>query len=75
MSVLDRISIDPTVRFGKPRVRETRITVGDVLGYLASGTPEDQLLKEFPQLTRDDIRACLAYAAERERRTWGIPAA
>ena len=75
MSLLDRISIDPTVRFGKPRVRETRITVGDVLGYLASGTPEDQLLKEFPQLTRDDIRACLAYAAERERRTWGIPAA
>ena len=75
MSLLDRISIDPTVRFGKPCVRETRITVGDVLGYLASGTPEDQLLKEFPQLTQDDIRACLAYAAERERRTWGIPAA
>ena len=75
MSLLDRISIDSAVRFGKPCVRGTRITVGDVLGYLAGGTPEDQLLKEFPQLTRDDLRACLAYAAERERRTLGIPAA
>ncbi len=75
MSLLDRISIDPAVRFGKPCVRGTRITVGDVLGYLAGGMSEDQLLKEFPQLTREDIRGCLAYAAERERRTLGIPAA
>ena len=75
MSALDRISIDPTVRFGKPCVRGTRIAVGDVLGYLASGMSEDQLLADFPQLTREDIRACLAYAAERERRTLGIPAA
>ena len=75
MSLLDRISIDPAVRFGKPCVRGTRITVGDVLGYLAGGMSEDQLLKEFPQLAREDIRACLAYAAERERRTLGIPAA
>lgn len=75
MSVLDRISIDPAVRFGKPCVRGTRITVGDILGYLAGGMSEDELLTDFPQLTREDIRACLAYAAERERRTLGTPAA
>lgn len=75
MSLLDRISIDSAVRFGKPCIRGTRITVGDILGYLAGGMSEEQLLTEFPQLTREDIRACLAYAAERERRTMGIPAA
>lgn len=75
MSVLDRITIDPSVRFGKPCIRGTRITVGDVLGYLAAGMSEDQILSDFPQLTREDIRACLAYAAERERRTLGVPAA
>lgn len=75
MNLIDRISIDPAIRFGKPCVRGTRITVGDVLGYLAGGMSEDQLLVDFPQLTRDDIRACMAYAAERERRTMGIPAA
>ena len=75
MNLLEHITVDPEVRFGKPCVRGTRITVGDVLGYLASGMSERQLLDEFPQLTRDHIRACLAYAAERERRTLGIPAA
>jgi uncharacterized protein (DUF433 family) len=75
MNLLEHITVDPEVRFGKPCVRGTRITVGDVLGYLASGMSEQQLLDEFPQLTRDHIRACLAYAAERERRTLGIPAA
>ena len=75
MNLLEHITLDPEVRFGKPCVRGTRITVGDVLGYLASGVSEQQLLDEFPQLTRDHIRACLAYAAERERRTVGIPAA
>lgn len=74
MSALDRITVDPTVRFGKPCVRGTRITVGDVLGYLAGGMSEGELLVDFPQLTLDDIRACLAYAAEREHRTIGIPA-
>ena len=49
--------------------------VGDVLGYLAGGMSEEQLLAEFPQLSPDDVRACLAYAAERERRTVGVPAA
>ena len=75
MSLLERISVDPAVRFGKPCVRGTRISVGDVLEYLASGMSEDQLLKEFPQLAREDIRACLVYAAERERRTLAIPVA
>ncbi len=64
----ERIVLDPAVRFGKPTVRGTRITVGDVLGYLAGGVSEDQLLADFPQLAREDIRACLAFAAERERR-------
>ena len=75
MNLLDRISVDPTIRFGKPCVRGTRITVGDILGYLAGGMSEDKVLSDFPQVTRDDIRACLAYAAERERRALSIPAA
>ena len=74
MSPMDRISIDPNVRFGKPCVRGTRITVGDILGYLAGGMTEADLLADFPQLTQDDIRACLTYAAERERRTVAISA-
>ena len=75
MNPLERIAIDPSVRFGKPCFRGTRISVGDILEYLASGTSEDEILSDFPQLTRDDIRACLAYAAERERRTISTPAA
>jgi uncharacterized protein (DUF433 family) len=75
MNPLERIDIDPAVRFGKPCVRGTRISVGDVLEYLAGGMSEDEILADFPQLTRDDIRACLAYAAERERRTLSTPAA
>ena len=70
-----RIVIDPEIRFGKPCVRGTRITVGDVLSYLASGMSEQQIQADFPQLTSDDIRACLAFAAERERRMVSIPAA
>lgn len=68
MNLLERISIDPAVRFGKPCVRGTRLTVGDVLSALASGSSEAQLLEDFPQLTHDDVLACLAFAAERERR-------
>lgn len=75
MSLLDRITLDPEVRFGKPCVKGTRITVGDVLGYLASGMSEDEVLADFPQLGAEDIRACFAYAAERERRSHGVPAA
>lgn len=75
MDYRSRIAIDPEIRFGKPCVRGTRITVGDILSYLASGMSEASILTDFPQLTRDDIRACLAFAAERERRIFGIPAA
>lgn len=75
MDLLDRIVINPDIRFGKPCVRGTRITVGDVLSYLAAGTSQEALLQEFPQLAAEDIRACLAFAAERERRTLTIPAA
>jgi uncharacterized protein (DUF433 family) len=75
MSLLDRISLDPTIRFGKPCVRGTRITVGDVLGYLASGMTEAQVIADFPDLAHEDILACLAFAAERERRIMPVPAA
>lgn len=71
----DRIVIDPQIRFGKPTIRGTRITVGDVLSYLASGMSEDEILADFPSLTLADIRACLAYAADRERLLWSVPAA
>jgi len=74
MDYRERIAIDPLIRFGKPCVRGTRITVGDVLSYLASGMSEDQILADFPQLQRADIRACLAFAAERERRVVSVPA-
>jgi uncharacterized protein (DUF433 family) len=69
-----RITFDPEVRFGKPTVRGTRITVGDVLSYLAGGMSEDEIIADFPQLGRDDIRACLAFAADRERRLASVPA-
>jgi uncharacterized protein (DUF433 family) len=69
-----RIVLDPEIRFGKPVVRGTRITVGDVLGYLAGGMSEQEILSEFPQLTREDIRACLAFAADREHRSASVSA-
>ena len=62
------IKIRPGKRGGKPCIRDTRITVSDVLEYLASGMTEDTILQDFPELTRDDIQACLGFAAERERR-------
>ncbi|MFO0008787.1 MAG: DUF433 domain-containing protein [Betaproteobacteria bacterium] len=61
------ITIEPGKRSGKPCIRGLRITVYDVLSYLASGRSEDDILKDVPYLTRDDIRACLAFAAEREQ--------
>ena len=68
MSWQDRISIDPTVRSGKPCIKGTRITVYDVLEYLAGGMSEDEIVADFPDLTVSDIRASLAFAAARERR-------
>ena len=64
----DRITIEPGKRSGKPSIRGLRMTVSDVLDYLASGMSEKELLRDFPDLTREDIRACLAFAADRERR-------
>ena len=61
------ITIEPGKMGGKPCVRGMRITVYDVLDYLASGMTEEQIVKDFPYLTREDIQACLAYAADRER--------
>ena len=62
------IKRDPNKRFGKPCVRETRISVYDVLGWLASGMSNDEIIADFPELTILDIQACLAYAADREHK-------
>ncbi|KAF0236981.1 MAG: hypothetical protein FD181_2311 [Prolixibacteraceae bacterium] len=62
------IKINPLKRFGKPCVRDTRITVYDVLGWLASGMSVEEILSDFPELTDEDIKACLSYAAEREHK-------
>ena len=62
------ITIEPGKRSGKPCIRGMRITVSDVLEYLASGMTEEEFLNEFPELTSEDIRACLAFAADREKR-------
>ena len=68
------ITIEPGKRGGKPCIRGLRITVSDVLDYLASGLSEVEILEDFPDLTREDTRACLAFAADRERRLMVIPA-
>ena len=68
MSWRERITVAPELRSGKPHIKGTRITMYDVLEYLAGGMSEDELLADFPDLTRDDIRAVLAFAAARERR-------
>lgn len=61
------IEVDPDIRFGKPVIKGTRVTVYDVLQWLASGLTHEQILSDFPQLTEEDILACLAYAANKER--------
>ena len=71
----DRITIEPGKRGGRPCVRGLRITVYDVLEYLAGGMTEDQIVADFPELTREDVRACLAFAADRERRFVAVPGA
>ncbi len=75
MDYRDRITIEPGKRSGKPCIRGLRITVSDVLEYLAAGMTEDEILAEFPDLERDDIRAALAFAADRERRLMAVPPA
>jgi uncharacterized protein (DUF433 family) len=69
------ITADPGRRGGRPCVRDLRISVGDVLGWLAAGMSHAQILGDYPELTEADIRACLAYAAERESREVRIAAA
>jgi len=69
------LTIEPGKRGGKPCIRGLRITVYDVLEYLASGMSAEEILRDFPDLTADDIRACLAFAADRERRLFLVPAA
>ena len=67
------LTLEPGKRSGKPCIRGLRITVTDVLEYLAGGMTQDEILTDFPDLTADDIRACLAFAADRERRMMVIP--
>ena len=62
------ITIEEGKRGGRPCIRGLRIAVGDVLGWLAAGLSHEQILADYPELTESDIRACLAYAADRERR-------
>ncbi len=64
----DRITIDPRIRSGKPCIKGTRIAVADVLDYLGGGMTAAEILDDFPDLTAEDIQACLTFAAERERR-------
>lgn len=73
MDLLDRITLEPDRRGGKPCIRGLRITVYDVLEYLASGMTEAEILADFPDLEHEDIRAALVFAAERERRLVSIP--
>lgn len=73
MDYREIITIEPGKRSGKPCIRGTRMTVTDVLEYLAGGMKEEEILAEFPDLTAEDIRACLAFAADRERRLATLP--
>lgn len=75
MDYRDYITIDPNKRGGKPCVRGLRITVYEVLEYLASDMSEAQILDDFPDLTHEDLKACIAFAADRERRLFTAPAA
>ena len=68
MSYQERISLDPRIRSGKPCIRGTRIAVADVFDYLGGGMSIAEILDDFPDLTAEDIQACFAYAANRERR-------
>jgi uncharacterized protein (DUF433 family) len=62
------LTIDPNKRFGKPCIRNMRITVYDVLQWLASGMSKEDILNDYPELTMEDIHACLSYAADKEHK-------
>jgi len=68
------ITIEPDKRGGKPCIRGLRITVSDILDYLASDMSADEILEDFPDLTHEDLRACLAFAADRERKLFSVAA-
>lgn len=74
MNYKDFITYEPGKRSGKPCVRGMRITVYDVLEYMSSGMSHDEILTDFPYLTRNDLMACLAYAADREKHTLVVSA-
>ena len=74
MNYREIITIEPGKRGGKPCIRRMRMTVYDVLEYLASGMSPQQILTDFPDLTAEDIQACLAYAADRERMQFTVDA-
>ena len=74
MNYRDIITIEPGKRGGKPCIRNMRITVYDVLSYLASGMSHEEILADFPYLTEQDILSCLAYAADREKQMLELPA-
>ena len=67
------ITVEPGKRGGQPCIRGLRITVYDVLDYLASGMTIEEILRDFPDLTEEDVRACLAFAADRERKLLSLP--
>jgi len=72
MKTYPKITFKPGRRSGQPCIRNLRITVGDILGYLASGMTQEEILDDFPELTRDDILAALAYASQQLNRTGQI---
>lgn len=74
MTYQSRITMEPGKRGGKPCIRGLRVTVHDILGYLASGMSTEEILADFPELEKADVLACLEWAAERERRTYASPA-
>ena len=74
MNYQDYITIEPGKRSGKPCIRGMRITVYDVLDYLASGMSIEEILDDFPELTREDILACLTFAADQGRKVMSLPA-
>jgi uncharacterized protein (DUF433 family) len=73
MDYRTRIAIDPGIRSGKPCIRGTRIAVADVFDYLGGGMSIPEVLDDFPDLTADDIQACFAFAADRDRRLNIVP--
>jgi uncharacterized protein (DUF433 family) len=75
MNYKDYITVEPNKRGGKPCIRGLRITVYEVLEYLASEMTQAEILADFPDLTPDDLKACIAFAADRERRLMDVPLA